>query len=435
MRTVAAAVALVLALLSPTGAFAGKEKKALLVLRVEGEGLDSDTLAKLDAATRKQTAESTRPSKLLPPPALDFEAMRVAAGCSEENARCLATIGDTLSATHVVRVKITGTKFSITTVRVKDGKAGTATIDVPTIDAIAIEELRYAIAGLFGDKRPAPPKRAEPPGGLQLVSANPDVALDDVEIFLDDKKFPVSALRSLPLGPHQLEVHKPGYEPFLWSGAVKPGTQTKVSVELRALPGNDEKETPAVVAEKDPKKEPKKELKKDTPPAKKDTVAMLEPKTNSDPVIVAPVRAPIEEPRLFYTWMAGGGAVAMTVVGLAGWAYLNTIEGRLVDSCGGEGFVMEDQNGVKRCIGGDPAYTGCPETGPQPARCKNGQLASTLTYVGFVGAAVLGAATVTAFFVEGGPAVLSGRRSSEADLDAAIIPLEGGAAASFTARF
>src|SRR5262249_7854348 len=159
--------------------------------------------------------------------ALDFEAMRVAAGCSEENARCLAAIGDTLSATHVVRVKVVGTKFSISVVRVKDAKAGNTSFEVPAIDAIAIEELRYSIAGLFGDKRPAPPKRAEPPGGLQLVSANPDVALDDVEIFLDDKKFPVSALRNLPLGPHQLEVHKPGYEPFLWSGAVKSGAQTK----------------------------------------------------------------------------------------------------------------------------------------------------------------------------------------------------------------
>lgn len=400
---------------------AREKKQQFLVLRMEGEGIDADTLARLDAVARKQTAESTKPSKLLPPPALDFESMRVAAGCSDDNAKCLAAIGETLSATQVVRVRAAkvgevGAKFNISVVRVKDGKVQTSTLDVPVLDTIAIEELRFAIAAIFGDRRPAPPKRPEAPGGIALVPANPDISLDDVEIFLDDKKFPVTALRNLPLGQHQLEVHKPGHEPFMWSGAVRAGQQTKVSVELRPIAEEvpveaelaanaqsipDYKETPAI--------------------EEKPAAPALSMETPSAETNVAP-----REKKLFYTYVLAGGAVAMTAVGIGGWAYLNSVEGRLENSCKG---MISDVGGTRTCEG-DLTFTGCPEDGDQPDRCKNGELGSTLSWVGFVGGALLAAGAVGMFFAEDGPAILSGETS---DPSAAILPLPDGVAATFRA--
>lgn len=422
-------VALVLAAVASSASFATRaeaareKKQQFLVLRMEGEGIDADTLARLDAAARKQTAESTKPSKLLPPPALDFESMRVAAGCSDDNARCLAAIGDTLSATQVVRVRVAkagevGAKFNIAVVKVKDAKMQTSTLEVPVLDTVAIEELRFAIAAIFGDKRPAPPKRPEAPGGIALIAGNPDISLDDVEIFLDDKKFPVTALRNLPLGQHQLEVHKPGHEPFMWSGAVRAGQQTKVTVELRPIAEEVEVEAElAANAQSIPDY-------KETPVIEEKPA---EPALAIDATSTETNIAPPREKKLFYTYMLAGGAVAMSAVGIGGWAYLNSVEGRLENSC--NGMVVEGEDGKRRCEG-DLTFTGCPDSGDQPDRCKNGELGSTLSWVGFVGGALLAAGAVGMFFYEDGPAIVSGE---SADPSAAIVPLPDGVAATFRA--
>jgi hypothetical protein len=429
-----AAVIVLAALLSADAAFAAREKKLFLVLRLEAEGIDSDTLAKLDAVARKQTAESTKPSKLLPPPALDFESMRLAAGCSDDNVKCLAAIGDTLSATHVLRIRgqrvgDVGAKFSITSVRVKDAKVADRTLEVPALDNIAIEELRYAVAALFGDRRPSPPKRPDAPGGIALIPANSEVSLDDVEIFLDDKKFPLTALRNLPLGQHQLEVHKPGHEPFLWSGAVRAGQQTKVNVELRPIAGQVDA-TPEVAAKKETQG-----AVKETPPKKADpeTYAVVDPKPKESAFDTASVTTEVgpEEPELFYTYVLGGSAVALTAVGVGGWAYLNSIEGRLLDSCGGEEQVEILMSGEKRCK--RAGFTGCDEGAG--GRCTRGEVASAMTFVGFIGGAVLGAATVAAFFVEDGPDYLSPDPDDRGELGAAIFPTDGGFAATFSGRY
>jgi hypothetical protein len=415
--------------LSPFGAEAAKRREIILVMRVDGDA-EPDTLKALETAARKQTAESVRPSKLLPPPALDFESMRVAAGCSEENAKCLASIGETLGATMVVRIKVVGTKFAINVVRVRDKKGTSSTPESPNLDA---DELRYHLALALGDRGVKPPKKPEGPGGLVLVAANSETSLDDIEVFLDDKKFPVSALKALPSGQHQLEVHKPGHEPFLWSGAVRPGQQTKVAVELRPI----KEETVAAVQPPPEKKDPTPpvELAEKTPPPSEQQQTLA-----NDPI--TSVEQPIGErkPQLFYTWMLAGGAVATTVLGISMYAYMNSLESRIVDACGGEDRIgMVD--GEKKCVNPVGTFEGCPEGSDSP-RCVNGRRAAALTWVSFIGTGVLSAAAVGMFFAEDGPAYFdSDPRTTRVDRawrrapEVAIVPFEDGVAASITARY
>ncbi len=398
-------------------------KKQVLVLRVEGD-LEPDLLAKVNTAVRKQVADSTKPSKLLPVPALDFESMRVTAGCSDDNARCLAAIGDTLGATHVVRVRAvkqeTGARFVIQTARVRDKKGTSVNADVLLLDATALEELRYSLAIALGDK--TPPKKPEGPGSILLVASEGD-SLEEVEIFLDDRKVPLSALKIISAGAHALEVHRPGFEPFVWSGKVSAGQQTRLVVVHKVKPD------PEALAAKEPET-PRIEDKPLIEAKEEPVLSVPDPKI-SEPAIVARVETPREEPRLFYTWMLAGGAAVLTGVGIGAYAYMNGIENRLIASCGGADKVMI-VDGKQQCVGGDPVFAGCPEGGDS-VRCSNGELASTMTFVGFVGAGVLGVATIAAFVFEGGPLYFSDE--SEAEYGAFIVPLDGGAAASVTLRY
>src|SRR5215831_8566127 len=82
--------------------------RPVLVLRIEGGGLADELVQKLDAVARDQVKASLKGAKLLPAPVLDFEAMRVAAGCSDDGPACLSTLGTTLGAHDVVRITISG---------------------------------------------------------------------------------------------------------------------------------------------------------------------------------------------------------------------------------------------------------------------------------------------------------------------------------------
>lgn len=413
------------ALAMPSSADAAP-KKQILVMRVEGEGIDNDLLNKMNSAVRKQTAESTKPSKILPAPALDFESMRVTAGCSDDNAKCLAAIGDTLGATHVVRVRVakleTGARFLIQTARVKDRKGASVSADVLSLDGTAIDELRHHLAVALGDKKP--PKKPEGPGSIVLVAADGD-SLEEIEIFLDDRKVPVHALKVVSAGPHDLEVHKPGFEVFTWSGRVNAGQVTRLVVEHKPKVDPD-----AVVAAKVDPETPRIDEKPAVREEPREVPSVRPDPKTSDPAIVAQVEEPREEPRLFYTWMFAGGAAVLTTVGIASYLYMGGIEDRLIESCGGADKVMV-VNGKQQCVGGDPAFAGCPDGGDS-LRCNNGELASTMTYVGFIGAGLLGAATIASFVLEDGPLYFS---SDEPEYGAFIGPIEGGAAASVTIRY
>jgi hypothetical protein len=360
--------------------------KTVLVLRLEGGGLPDDLVQKLDAATRDQTKATWKGVKLLPPPVLEFEAMRVAAGCADDGPACLANLGATLGATDVVRVTITGNvpkkaRLTVAHVRVKDQHMRPPhRIEIDDIDQNAIDEFRFHVALALGDKKVAPPL------GSIALQVPPEIGgPDGLEIFLDDRKSPPSALKSLPPGDHRVELHKEGFDTFVASAFVRPGRETVVSVSFER-----QKPAEAVTTERE-----------DTHPT--ESRADPDPKTNV-PTLVAPVQketatqieAPVEPPReekphLRYTWWLGGATIVATVVATTAWLFILHEESVINNICANPDVVSPACTHLA-------AMKPC-ESGDDPV-CARGNTASVVTFIAWPIAGILAVATAVAVYFE-----------------------------------
>jgi hypothetical protein len=399
------------------GARPPKAEKAgarpVLVLRLEGGGLPDDLVQKLDAASREQVKATMKGARLLPAPALEFEAMRMAAGCSDDSSACLASLGATLSAHDVVRIQVSGNvpkkaRVNVTVVRVRDQRQKQQRFDIDDLDPSAIEDFRYQLALALGDKRVSPPT-----GAVALVVPGEIGGLEGVEIMIDDRKQPLAALKSLPAGGHRLEIYKEGFDRFIATPVVKPGRETTVQVAF-------EKQKPIEVAAPDasPGRTPE---AKDAPPPER--VAEVSPEARSDLApqkdlapasgVEAPIDAPKEPPRLSTTWWLAGGTLAGFAVGtVSGILLLNAKSHaeEIGESCNGHPFDV-------------------------PV-CRKGNLSYIGEWVGFGSATVLGLLTIYSFIEEGGFSALKGSGESQREAVSAGLSLgRGGFEASLRAPF
>jgi hypothetical protein len=220
------------ALFASTSAIA-QRKGGILVLKLEAETLPSELAATFDEAIRDGVRKSKK-AKLLAAPALDFGGMQMAAGCIDDGAECLASMGRPLNAERVLRVVMTGSAqaatFTFTQVQVKRPKLRPQVYEAKLtgLSADSKEELTWHTMTALGAK---PPVLG---GSIELSAAAGSGSLEGAEYFLDDKKVPKSALESVAPGNHRLEVHQRGYETFIWMGEVKKGRAEKVRVDLKS---------------------------------------------------------------------------------------------------------------------------------------------------------------------------------------------------------
>lgn len=373
MRFKVRLAAVALAVLSPALADAAPEPKTVLLLPLEHPNLPEEVARALDQALRAEVEKALPKLELLPAPKLDFQAMRLAAGCSDDGPGCLTTIAKELGAGRVLRAQLTGSAkkatLKLTLVRAQTGKAD----NLPTAELreLAVEsapELRYHVAKAFGGK-PAPLF-----GSLDLTATGRDPSLEGAEYFLDDEKVAAKALQKVSPGDHRLSVHRPGYESVIWMGEVLPGRKTAVKIEWKAAAAAPPPPPALAVT---PAADPKQGVPKvEAPP----------PKSPPPPVEPPPALVTEAPPRLVFTWIfATGALVAGATWGVLGAQVLDR-ENRAVN----ERLNCEDEMDINN------------------ATCSGGRKLATFTNVAIAATGVFVGATVAAFFLEDGPTVLFG---------------------------
>src|SRR5262245_61408872 len=82
-------------------------KESVLVLELAGGGLSADVMDALDRAIREEV-QAVPGIDLLPKPALDFEGMKLAAGCVDDGPSCFRKIGNTVGAGKVLGATVQG---------------------------------------------------------------------------------------------------------------------------------------------------------------------------------------------------------------------------------------------------------------------------------------------------------------------------------------
>jgi hypothetical protein len=381
MRLALAAIAL-LALLSSgprvVAAPAGAARPGLLVLRLEHEGLAKPLSSALEAAVRREVEAALVKGRLLPAPALDLESMQLAAGCSSDAPPCLASIGRTLGATQVLRVRLSGglekSVAEVSLVQVSSAKVQRSEVTLGELDAESGPELGWVAARLLN------PSRAAPAGALTLAPAS-GTDLLGAELLLDDRAVSAQALATLEPGRHRLDVKKKGFEGFIWIGEVRPGRSQRVEVRLEPrVAGRATVETPPIGARS---------------------------AADADRARVGATVEPGPAPRSsrVVTWvLAGGTLVAAGVGGIFGARVLS----------------LEDEASTARldCAGADfDADT-----------CASGRTSATVANVGWAVAGGLLVASAVAFFVEAPD-------EREPATQIGLAPRAGGAEATLRVRF
>lgn len=411
MRTLTAFLAFGLCLGVASEAAAKRRKDKLLILLLEADDIPSNLALAVNAAVRDEAASASLGLKLLPPPAMDFTSMQLAAACIDDGASCLAGIGRTLGASKVMRVQLTGpvrkATFKLTVVNVRSRKAKKTEITIDDLDSESLPQVRWWVSKILGGN----PKPLV--GAIALVIGGDEGSLDEAELFLDDRKVTEASLAKVSPGRHRLEVRQKGYESFLWMGNVRSGQETLVTVKFNAKI----RVTPPI--SKAPPKGPgelkaqKPEVAKVAPPVK--TAPPNGPNKGAE-IAPPPPSAEVspDGPRLVYTWVfLGAGAVSL---------------GAAV------GFVIFGQranDNLDRAAQDDPAlYARCRADDPPRGVCdgitgdvRNLTIASIGNIAGYALAGVFGALSVWQFFEEDGPLLFSAG------------PTAGGASASVSMRF
>lgn len=362
----------------------------VLVLPLEDGGLPASTAKALDAAVRAEVRASLPKSKLLPPPALSLSDLQIAAGCVDASPACLAGIGRTLRAGRVVRVVGRGSAeqwtLRVLSVNTKTARASSHEAVLAGVDEDSAAELRWHVATALGSE-PAPLT-----GRIELYTASKVGSLAGAELLLDDARVPAGRLAKVSPGRHRVEVRQKGFETFIWLGQVRGGRTTRVAV--RFDPKQSPPAPPPVV---------------ETPPI---AAAPAAPGSSPRAAPVEEVKPiPPESPTLVYTWVFGAGAVAAataaTVLGLQTKGVERDVEAQRL-ACEGDNPVDKDSD-----------------------LCRRGQRLEKVQFAVWAGAVALAGAAVAAFFLEDGPAIVSGN----GNVTVGVAPQPGGAAAALRVNF
>lgn len=370
------------ALALPAGVSAAP-KSTLLVMSLEAPGISDALVTYLDREMREEIATIIGTKmKIMPKPALDYEGMRLAAGCVDEGADCLGIIARTLGATHVFRAIISGdvnsakTKFLL--LDVGPGKARPSGGELTDLDRDSAVELRLQVARAFGVKR------EPPPGSIGLFVASPVGKLDGAELKLDEQVVEPPALKSIPAGQHRLEVQQRGFEPFLWVGQVRPGKETRVGVELKPLRNGAVAAVPV--------------------PADPTRGIGAEPSDAAPAVTTEPAIEP-SGPNYLLPGILGGAAVGAGLVALVQGLRVSSIESDLSAFC--------DANPASCSPTSDAVCRARPED------CDAGESAATMSTALWITAGVLAAGSIVTYFLAGD--------GEPAAYDTELAPSEGGA--------
>jgi len=383
-------------------------KPALLVLSLDAPGFPERTIKKLDAAIRKEVRASTkRRYSLLPKPKLPFLQMKLAVGCVDDGAECLSKIASTLGAARVFQTALRGNpreaRLVLTLVDRRPGDADRRSADLTEITPDSAEEIRVHVAAMFGVKRRAPP------GKLALYVASDIGKLDGAEIMLDDKQIPRASLNKLPAGQHRLEIRQQGFETFVWLGRVRPGRSTRVAVKFvptRPADAPVADPTPPVVARM---------------PEPKRAAPAADPAPESSPAIVT-TPAKREKSGRVISWIFGGATVAAAAVGLVHSVFVLEGQSEMEEKLG---ILEAECSGIESCRTSPREDKLC-LTPPGGGLCYKGRRDAAVATASWIGAGVLAAGTVLAFFLE---------PSGEPTVTGGVAPTDGGAAAALHVRF
>jgi hypothetical protein len=381
MRLALAALAL-LALVSSgprvVAAPVAAARPGLLVLRLEHDGLGRPLSTALEAAVRREVEAALVKGRMLPAPALDLESMQLAAGCSNDSPQCLASIGRTLGAAQVLRVRLSGGPkrgvAEVSLVQVSSAKVQRSEVTLGELDAESGPELGWVAARLLN------PSRAAPAGALTLAPAS-GTDLSGAELFLDDRAVSAQVLASLEPGRHRLDVKKRGFEGFIWIGEVRPGRSQRVEVRLEPrVAGRAVAETPPIGAR--PSVDPDR--------AKVAVAAEPSPTAPSSRVV---------------TWVLAGSTIVAAGVGGVFGARVLSLESEASE-----------------------ARLDCSSADFEADTCASGRAAATVANVGWAVAGGLLVASVVAFFVEAPD-------ERDASPQLGLAPRAGGAEATLRVRF
>lgn len=362
-----------------------QSRRTVLVLRLEHPGLSEGMVSRLEQAMRVRIKRVLSRYTLLPAPEIELAALQRAAGCVRNDRACLVSIGRTLDATQVVRVRLEGSRsrarLAIQRVRTRSGRASRYEAELGELDGQSPAELGWHMERAFG--------RNPPPlvGRVRLTAEGPSGTLEGAQIRLDERPVTIADLAFVPAGDRRIEVLQIGFEPFIWHGRVRPGRTTQVAV--RWVPRSD---TPAVGA---------------TTGGISEGDAEAPDRTDPSPPPVAIAEADEQPPGPSYaaTWILGSA----TLVAASASAVLAVTVLEREKDAEDEGL---DCNGVDR----------------NADTCSAGRRQAVLTSIGWGVTAALGIATVTALIFEW-------PSSDEDQVQVGVGPLPGGAAASFRLTF
>ena len=233
---------------SPSEAGAQSARR-VMVLPLMTDFLSEGLARQLEEGVREEVGAAMPQYILLPRPALDLTSLKVAAGCADDGPKCLALIGRTTGAQWVVQVSLQGRKdrARLLVQRVPSRRASQGSMyeaQLSDVGAASTRELRWHVATALG-VRPAPLR-----GRIVLMTGSKVGSLQGARILLDDRRIPASGLEQVNPGRHRVEVRQTGFEPFVWSGAVRPGRDTPVRVRFvprDVLPSAPPKAPPPVV--------------------------------------------------------------------------------------------------------------------------------------------------------------------------------------------
>ncbi|MBI4819490.1 MAG: hypothetical protein HY791_24675 [Deltaproteobacteria bacterium] len=201
------------------------------VLVLEAQGTARARLPAFDQVIRERVSSSG--SKLLPKPALDFEGMKLAAGCLDEGLECLKTIADTIGARTVTLTRVDMVSDAVS-VRVlwSDEKrgGGTVSLDFSDTGEATIQDVAEVVAGLVS--------KGQVPSGSLALAAKDAASLEGAVLTIDGESATLAGLSAVSPGRHRLAIRQSGFREFTWSGSVRPGKSVSIPVELEPEPGH-----------------------------------------------------------------------------------------------------------------------------------------------------------------------------------------------------
>ncbi|MBT8496315.1 MAG: PEGA domain-containing protein [Deltaproteobacteria bacterium] len=223
---------LVLTAAAPASA---KKSVAVLGLEVVGGTMDMGTIRLAKSLTdniRRQAARSDSPYRLAPNANKGLAEMKLLSGCDNEGGRCMAAIGQAVSADYLLYGKLkrtkTGAKVSLQLLDVKAARKIKAVTD--TIPQGEWDDLDGWSRSLYG--RAVGMKMT----GLLTISSNATTGTVLVDGDMNTSiAGGLATITGLSEGRHRVSVESPGYK--RWNGEVNivGGQSQRITVELEAV--------------------------------------------------------------------------------------------------------------------------------------------------------------------------------------------------------